>query len=1077
MKTKLLSLFLLLFVKLFLAQTTLLEYPFNNQSTYRTPSVNNTGVAYNTTSIPMQYYNSAGTAVNPTVTNSGIGTADEGSYLELTFNTQVGNFSGINVAWSASLTNTVFGSGRWTLQEYVGGTWESRGSIDLGFLNYNESDNFLLSSNADNNPAVRIRIVAEEVNSFWAQASLNLDDLLITSRSPKINIFGYNTSNNLQQIPVNSPAATIYGTDFGMVITSSATATGYSDKTFRVQNNGASTLNVSGINFAGLHPGDFAVQGATNFSVNAGATRDFVVRFNATDDGVRSALLNITSNASPSPYSYYVEGRGTSCNTVDVALKTNNMEAGAQSLPATPESSFDKVTGNSRGSTTNPNNLGIRLYGPVDNTNYNLFTSGNSSWYVKGRSSTVNFGPVDVSNEKGIFITFNLAAFGTGDNIKFNSGDTVALEVLKPNTTDDWSREILISGTNSDNADNSRFSFTAGATAFEATYDGNNEPVGGAQRYNKIKLKFLSTAGINDLVFRIVLTNNTIGTKLWLVDDVTVSTANAIYKTYVGGTGTGWRTAANVATTAPTIEEKAIIDANFTGNLTACECEVNANKTVTVGAGNVIRLQNKLVNNGNFIIQNNGNLIQVDNSAVNQENIEVQKLFTFSGGRSQFNYVSSPTVNTNVKSIYTGTLDNSLVAQYHNENTNTFANSSGAYIAGRALALKEPLTGTAGSTAANPAKFIGVPFNGPLNYPLAYTTNRPNVNHGYNLVGNPYPSNLDLVALYNANSSKIESTIRFWDNRGNTITEQQGSGYLGQSYAQLNASSGTSIAAAATPTTATPPYPARPPSRYVSPAQGFMVRALSTAQGQTLDFSNTNMRVSNTTTQFFGKNNDEQMDRYWLGITTPTEIIYSAAVVYYEGGANTVGPDDTKAGGSSDNIFTMADSERIAIHGRPVFTNQDVLGLGYRAFREGDYTISLQNSEGIFANGQAIYLKDKQTGTITNLSEGSYTFAAEASEQTGRFEILYKPETILATDGALRDELQVYRDGSSFVLRSPRESLEYVQVYDAGGRLILTVKGSRSREIRFDADRMAAGMYILKTGLASGETLTRKIRK
>ena len=104
------------------------------------------------------------------------------------------------------------------------------------------------------------------------------------------------------------------------------------------------------------------------------------------------------------------------------------------------------------------------------------------------------------------------------------------------------------------------------------------------------------------------------------------------------------------------------------------------------------------------------------------------------------------------------------------------------------------------------------------------------------------------------------------------------------------------------------------------------------------------MRVSNTTTQFFGKNNDEQMDRYWLGITTPTEIIYSAAVVYYEGGANTVGPDDTKAGGSSDNIFTMADTDRIAIHGRPVFTNQDVLGLGYRAFREGDYTISLQNS-------------------------------------------------------------------------------------------------------------------------------------
>lgn len=1072
MKTKLLSLFLLFFVKLFLAQTTLLRYPFNNQLTYSTPSTNNTSAAPS-----MQYYNSSNTAVNPTVSNNGIGTTDEGSYLELTFNTAETNSTGINVAWSASLTNTLFGSGRWTLQEYVGGTWESRGSIELGFLNYNESDNFILSSNADNNTAVRIRIIAEDLNSIILQASLNLDDLVITSRSPKINIFGLNTSNNLQQIPVNSPAATIYGTDFGMVITSSATATGYSDKTFRVQNNGSATLNVSGINFAGLHPGDFAVQGATNFSVNAGATRDFVVRFNATDDGVRNALLNIVSNADPNPYSYFVEGRGTSCKTEDIPIKTNNMETGAQSLPATPESTFNKVAGNSRGNAANPNSLNMRLYGPVDGDNYNLFTSGNTSWYLRGGSSTVNFGPVDVSNEKGVSITFNLAAFGTGGNVTFNSEDTVALEVLKPNTTNDWSREILISGTNSINPDNSRFSFTTRATAFEATYDGNNVPVGGAQRNNKIKLKFLSTAGINDLVFRIVLTNNTIGTKLWLVDDVTVSTANAIYKTYVGGPGTGWRTAANVATTPPTIEEKAIIDADFTGDLTACECEVNANRTVTVGAANVIRLQNKLINNGNFIIQNNGNLIQVDNSAVNQNDIEVQKLFTFSSGSNQFNYVSSPTVNTNVKSIYTGTLDNSLVAQYHNENTNTFANSSGAYIAGRALALKEPLTGTAGSTAANPAKFIGVPFNGPLNYPLAYTTNRPNVNHGYNLVGNPYPSNLDLVALYNANSSKIESTIRFWDNRGNTKTAQEGSGYLGQSYAQLNASSGTSIAAAATPTTATPPYPARPPSRYVSPAQGFMVRALSTAHGQTLDFSNTNMRVSNTTTQFFGKNNDEQMDRYWLGITTPTEIIYSAAVVYYEGGANTVGPDDTKAGGSSDNIFTMADTDRIAIHGRPVFTNQDVLGLGYRAFREGDYTISLQNSEGIFANGQAIYLKDKQTGTITNLTEGSYTFAAEAGEQTGRFEILYRPETILATDNAIKENVQVFRDGSEFVVRSSQKALTEVQILDAAGRMIINLNGKQSKEVRFAADRISNGIYLLKISLSDGENVTRKVRK
>ena len=509
------------------------------------------------------------------------------------------------------------------------------------------------------------------------------------------------------------------------------------------------------------------------------------------------------------------------------------------------------------------------------------------------------------------------------------------------------------------------------------------------------------------------------------------------------------------------------------GDFTAKDLTVKSSGSLAVDPGNTVTVVNGITNNGTFTVKNDANLIQLNNSP-NTGNVEVQKIFTFSsGGRVQYNYVSSPTINTNLKSIYTGIMDNSIVAQYHNENTNKFYSSSGAYIAGRALALKEHATGISGSTSANPTRFIGVPFNGDLNYPVAYTSNNPTVNHGYNLVGNPYPSNLDLVALYNANSTKIESTIRFWDNTGNAITEQQGSGYLGQSYAQLNAATGTAIAAATTPGLAG--YPERLPSRYVSPAQGFMVKALSTANGQTLNFSNT-MRVSNPAVQFFGKIHQESMDRYWLGMTTPGDILYSAAVVYYEGGANTVGPDDTKAGRSSDNIFTMAGTEQLAIHTRPPFSSGEVLSLGYSAYRAGRYTIFVQNAEGIFAGGQSVYLKDRQTGTVTDLSSNSYSFNSEAGEYTGRFEILYRSETQLATSGTAKAQLEIYRDGSDFVVRSPGTEIVGIQVYDAGGRLVLDVTGN-NRELRFMAETIPSGIYYAKVQLSTGDPVTKKIRK
>jgi hypothetical protein len=62
---------------------------------------------------------------------------------------------------------------------------------------------------------------------------------------------------------------------------------------------------------------------------------------------------------------------------------------------------------------------------------------------------------------------------------------------------------------------------------------------------------------------------------------------------------------------------------------------------------------------------------------------------------------------------------------------------------------------------------------------------------GYNLIGNPYPSNINFDDLYASNSTKMYATAYFWTNNDMTVTQQQGSGYSGNNYAIYNLTGGT----------------------------------------------------------------------------------------------------------------------------------------------------------------------------------------------------------------------------------------------------------------------------------------------
>ena len=154
----------------------------------------------------------------------------------------------------------------------------------------------------------------------------------------------------------------------------------------------------------------------------------------------------------------------------------------------------------------------------------------------------------------------------------------------------------------------------------------------------------------------------------------------------------------------------------------------------------------------------------------------------------------------------------------------------------------------------------------------------------------------------------------------------------------------------------------------------------------------------------------------------------------------------------------------------------DKIALGTKHFASGTYTMTVADKEGIFTSGQSIYLKGRQTGIITNISEGgSYTFEAAGGETSGRFEIIYKPESVLATGDGAKDDLKIYRTGNDFVVSAQNKKITNLQVYNASGRLFFQIQPNKTKVI-IPAESLMNGLYIIKIN-QDGKITSKKIIK
>lgn len=491
---------------------------------------------------------------------------------------------------------------------------------------------------------------------------------------------------------------------------------------------------------------------------------------------------------------------------------------------------------------------------------------------------------------------------------------------------------------------------------------------------------------------------------------------------------------------------------------------LNANKTLNIASNDFVDIAGTFSNYGAVTVQNDGNLVQREGSTYTSNNQNVSVYRNALMKRLDYNYWGAPVAAQQLKAFSPATVSSRFYEYQESDDLFYSVSWLTNFVPGKGFAIRAPNNYTTAYQTFNGA-FAGVPNNGNVTQSLSYTTtlSATHAEAGYNLIANPYASNIDFDELFNDNSTLINRIAYFWTNT-NVNPPQQGSYYTQENYAVYNGSGGTPSTHASTGTFGTSSIP----TNIIKVGQGFMVSA---KQAGTLTIKN-RIRTSSINGNFFNVKTAPK-DRYWLELITPVNNVNTILLAYVNGATNGFDGDyDAKLlTSASDEFYSYIAPEntttidKLVIQGKEAPLNiDDKVLLGANFFENGNYTIKLANKEGIFGDVQPIFLHDKLLNIYTDLQKDTYTFEATLGENNSRFEIIYNPLNALSTDDIKDKGFAIYKENKGYRIISA-ENMKSIEMYDASGKLINKIE-SNSKNHFIEHKNAYKGVYILKINTA-----------
>lgn len=542
-----------------------------------------------------------------------------------------------------------------------------------------------------------------------------------------------------------------------------------------------------------------------------------------------------------------------------------------------------------------------------------------------------------------------------------------------------------------------------------------------------------------------------------------------------------------------------------TGNLTACSCQVNSGVVVTFNSPHTLTITNQVTVLGTGTLTfdydhtvganpiNSASLVQINNVAINNNsgNITYNRMTNTAVTSTDYTYWSTPVLPETLGGVsqnlslpnnyysYDSTVDNWLNASA----TTTMAAGAGYIIGGP--------SGT-GPASTYLASFNGVPNNGAISLTTGITANS-----SY-LLGNPYPSAISADSFLNENTTVLGGTLYFWTHntklQSRTSITNPGTGglaYTQDDYASYNVTGGVGIdASSATSAATNTGGNTSVPTGIIAAGQGFFGSILASPTGSAIVYNN-DIRVAGTSgtsgnnSQFFKTTNTKakttntiEKNRIWLDFSNSQGAFKQTLVGYITDATNDY--DDRFDGVSFDgnqyvDFYSVLQDKNLTIQGRALpFDPNDVVPLGFRSTISGDFSINIDQTDGLLTN-QGVYIEDKLTNTTADLRSAPYTFTTVAGTFNDRFVLHYTNKTLsVVTDKV--DGIMVFYSKNYKTLIIHNSEIDAivnaVVLYNMEGQKITNwqVNEDDQTNIQIPIKDISSGIYIVKVSSTKGES-------
>jgi hypothetical protein len=472
-------------------------------------------------------------------------------------------------------------------------------------------------------------------------------------------------------------------------------------------------------------------------------------------------------------------------------------------------------------------------------------------------------------------------------------------------------------------------------------------------------------------------------------------------------------------------------------------------------------------NGGDFIVKNGANLVQIKDLA-NSGAVRVEKT-TRPLMRQDYVIWSSPVQGTQtLKQFSPQTLDNRFYDYDITNNVWAVTNNQIPFNIANGYLIRLPNNHPIDPTPWT-GEFNGVPNNGTkvVSMPAPRSGNQ----NRYFLVGNPYPSAIDMQKFLEANESSITGVFYIFRKTNGVVGR---SSYFSKSK--------------------NPDYdPANPGSKrflfndnlegidqdVIPSGQGFFVEMI---QGASQVIFTNEMRVADNA-GILNRNSDNPMsDRYTLELSDSSDGFSQMQIGHYN--ATTLGYDAgydaTVLGNSGILLGSLIEdvTDTFAVQAINEFDVTTSIPLRFKTQVAGEFTIELKEVEGLFMLAEnKIYIEDTDTGVIHDFSDGAFVFTAESGDFTSRFKIVYQQSTLNIISPENTNGIPVvFAKNQEVNVKVVDSEIKQITVYTLDGKMHASQKYLNSiSQVQLPIHGIRNQVIIIQLLLQDGTSFAKKV--